>query len=121
MYKSYSPICYQEQGAETAGGQPVGASTRHVGDVGGGDHRAFALGCVAIRDAVEEPPLPTSQESPVAVARLDALASRSLGRDNGHHSKPSEACKNADLSQRIFFRDLVGFSSLYRFADPGHP
>jgi hypothetical protein len=58
----------REQGAEAAAGQPLGVLSRLVVDVGGGDRRVFALGCVAIRDAVDELPLPWSQESPVVVA-----------------------------------------------------
>jgi hypothetical protein len=51
-------ICHLEQGAEATIGQPLGVLARLVLDVEGGDRRAFALECVAARNAVDEPPLP---------------------------------------------------------------
>src|SRR5262249_28078073 len=110
---------HKQQGAEAAGGQPVGALAQLVLDVGGGDHRDLALGFGAIRDAVEEPASPSSPELPVAVAGLGALASPGLGRDNSHHSKPSVAWKHVDPTQPTFFQDPGGFSSFSRAADPG--
>jgi hypothetical protein len=58
------PPGHQDQGADAAGGEAVGALTELVVDVGGGDHRGLAFG--ARGDAVQQPPLPSSQEFPVA-------------------------------------------------------
>src|SRR5262249_31660659 len=110
---------HQEQGAEAAGGEPMGALTQFVADVGGGDHRVLALGSGAIGDAVEEPAAPASQELTVAVAGRGALASAGPGRDNGHHSRPSVAWKHVDVNRPTFFQDPGGFSSFSRAADPG--
>src|SRR5262249_48883071 len=112
------PAGDQEQGTDAPGGEPVGALAQLVMDVGGGDHRGVALGFGAIGDAVEEPASPASQEPPVSVAGPGALASADLGRENGHHSKPSVAWKDADLIQPTFFQHPGGFSSFSRPSGP---
>src|SRR5262249_34841102 len=104
---------------EAAGGQPVGALAQLVVDVGGGDHRDLAHGLGVGVDAVEEPSSPSLQEPPLSIPRLGALASGGLGRENGHHSKPSAAWKNVDVIYPTFSRDPGGVSSFSRAAAPG--
>ena len=111
----------QEQGADAAGGQALDALTQFVVDVGGGDHGRLALGRGAMGDAVEEPLPALLQEPSVTFLGLGALESGGLGRDNDHHSRPSESWEHADLIHPAFFQDLRGFSSFSRAESPVRP
>ena len=111
----------QQQGADAAGGQAVGAPPQFVVDVGGGDHGRLALGLGSRGDAVEDLLPAPPQEPPVALPGLGALETDGLGRDNDHHSKPSERWGDADLSHPAFSRDLRGFSSFPRAESPVRP
>ena len=104
----------QQQGADAAGGEALDALPQFVVDVGGGDHGRLALGRGVRGDAVEEPSPALFQEPPVALLGLGALEVGGLGRDNDHHSKPSEGWGDADLIHPAFSRDLRGFSSFSR-------
>src|SRR5262249_53906235 len=111
----------QEQGAQGAGGQALDPLTQLVVDVGGGDHGRLALGRGARGDAVEEPLPAPLQELAVALPGPGALETGELGRENGHHSKPSEGWWHADLSHPAFFEDLRGVSSFSQAPSPGRP
>ena len=111
----------QQQGADATGGKAVGAPPQFVVDVGGGDHGRLALGLGARGDAVEDLLPAPPQEPPVALPGLGALETDGLGRDNDHHSKPSEGWGDADLSHPAFSRDLRGFSSFSRAGSPVRP
>ena len=109
-----SALSEQEHGADATGDEALDALAQFVVDVGGGDHGRLALGLGARGDAVEEAAPPLLQDPAVALLGLGALESGGLGRDNDHHSKPSEGWEDADLTHPAFFQDLRGFSSFSR-------